>query len=461
MPRKRRPPPPPIQPAKRPRSARLQARRTGLMVDPPPAVNNTEEIVAPPSAVNNREPTVIPPHATLSPDTLEMIISTVTTRVTDALIPLLPQRVPAEEANTPVEVPPQTRTDALVESAIANVRGLLSASGFQRKSPSNNAFQPDGNSVVSVATTLGPIVETLMASSLQQSSIPTYRRAWRLFNQFLSATFQNCAVQLPISPSMVALFIAYLFDHHYAPSTVHTYVSALGYSHRLSNLPDPTKVFYVIQILKGYSKIGFKLDTRLPITLPILQRLVTAAPVICSTKFESCLFQSMCCFAFYAFLRVGEMTQSSQTQNTGSLLTIFQLSQLKAETGVVKALKLTFHNFKHSYNQRPFSLIIQRQNSPCPVNLLLQYLVLRGTHAGPLFLDSFGNAVTRDKFTNLLSLAIRHSGLNPSFYKGHSFRIGVASHAAAQGLSDAQIRIMGRWKSNAFQKYIRVNSLVN
>ncbi|XP_048580426.1 uncharacterized protein LOC116608298 [Nematostella vectensis] len=96
------------------------------MVDPPPAVNNTEETVAPPPAVNNREPTVTPPHANLSPDTLEMIISTVTTRVTDALIPLLPQRVPAEEAYTPVEVPPQTRTDALVESAIANVRGQLS-----------------------------------------------------------------------------------------------------------------------------------------------------------------------------------------------------------------------------------------------------------------------------------------------------------------------------------------------
>ena len=41
----------------------------------------------------------------------------------------------------------------------------------------------------------------------------------------------------------------------------------------------------------------------------------------------------------------------------------------------------------------------------------------------------------------------------------HSFRIGAASFAAEQGLSDAQIRVLGCWKSNAFHKYIRVSTL--
>ena len=50
-------------------------------------------------------------------------------------------------------------------------------------------------------------------------------------------------------------------------------------------------------------------------------------------------------------------------------------------------------------------------------------------------------------------------GLDPSRYKGHSFRIGAASYAEDRGLSDAQIRMLGRWKSNAFLRYIRVPSL--
>ena len=45
-------------------------------------------------------------------------------------------------------------------------------------------------------------------------------------------------------------------------------------------------------------------------------------------------------------------------------------------------------------------------------------------------------------------------------YKGHSFRIGAATFAAECGFSDAQIRLMGRWQSDAFRKYIRSPSLV-
>ena len=81
---------------------------------------------------------------------------------------------------------------------------------------------------------------------------------------------------------MLALFIAYLYDKQYAPSTVNTYVSALGYSHKLSGFPDPTKVFFILQMLKGYSTKGFKLDNRLPVTLPILERIISTARNITS-----------------------------------------------------------------------------------------------------------------------------------------------------------------------------------
>ena len=59
------------------------------------------------------------------------------------------------------------------------------------------------------------------------------------------------------------------------------------------------------------------------------------------------------------------------------------------------------------------------------------------------------------------SAAVQLCGLGPSRYKGHSFRIGAASHAADRGWSDAQICALGRWKPNALQKYIRVPSLVS
>lgn len=50
-------------------------------------------------------------------------------------------------------------------------------------------------------------------------------------------------------------------------------------------------------------------------------------------------------------------------------------------------------------------------------------------------------------------------GLDTSRYKGHSFRIGAACYAADKGFSDAQIRALGRWKSDAFKVYIRSDTL--
>ena len=158
-----------------------------------------------------------------------------------------------------------------------------------------------------VPTVIPPHLQPLS----QPSSIPTYQRAWRLFLQFFISTFQLPFRAMPISPSVLALFIAYLFRSQYAPSTVMTYVSALGFCHKLQGFSDPSKVFYVSQMLKGFNKVGFRLDSRLPITLPILDKLLSVAPSLVGSSYQICQFQAMCSLAFFAFLRIGEMTSPS------------------------------------------------------------------------------------------------------------------------------------------------------
>ena len=111
--------------------------------------------------------------------------------------------------------------------------------------------------------------------------MPTYRRAWKLYEEFQISVLQSSHVSLPVLPATLALFVAYLFDRRYAPSTVNTYVSALGYFHRLAGLQDPTKTFYIVEMLKGYGKIGYRLDSRLSITLPILVRIMEGLKFFC------------------------------------------------------------------------------------------------------------------------------------------------------------------------------------
>ena len=124
------------------------------------------------------------------------------------------------------------------------------------------------------------------------------------------------------------------------------------------------------------------------------------------------------------------------------------------------AFKLTFGDFKHSYNAHLFSAVLSRQrNSTCPVVLLSKYLTLRGLRPGAIFLSEDGLHVSRSVFSNQLLRAFHLKVLDPSRYEGHSFRIGAASYAADRGFSDTQIRMQGRWKANAFLSYIRMASL--
>ena len=73
-------------------------------------------------------------------------------------------------------------------------------------------------------------------------------------------------------------------------------------------------------------------------------------------NYDSCLFQAMCSLAFFACMRVGELTLTT-TKDRGSLIQLHQLTQLVDVDQRVIALKFTFLDFKHNYNQRPFSVV--------------------------------------------------------------------------------------------------------
>ena len=273
----------------------------------------------------------------------------------------------------------------------------------------------------------------------------------------MHATFPGANSTIPFCQSILALFVAYLYQHNYASSTVQSYLSAIGYLHKLAGFPDPSKSFLMVQILKGYGKVGARQDSRLPITPAILNRLMHASDTFCVSPHKRALFQAMCALAFHAFLRVGEITVTNHP-GTPAPLQLHQCLIMVDESQRAVSIKLTFLDYKHSYNKAPFSIVIKRQPGTCPVQLMLEYLKYRGSSPGCLFLGMDGGPVKRNDFCDQLALAFKFCGLDTKFYKGHSFRIGAASHAAEQGLSDAQIRVLGRWKSNAFRKYIRLSS---
>ena len=184
----------------------------------------------------------------------------------------------------------------------------LSDSTFQETSTGRHGSDGNNSSISPSSTQLASIVQELLSASLKSSSVPTYRRAWKRFKDFQLGVFHSQNASLPIAPATLALFVAYLFANHYAISTVSTHVSALGYYHRLAGLKDPTKTFYITEMLKGYGRINRTLDSRLPITLAILVRIMQVSPTVCASQYQSYMFQAMCSMVFFGFLRIGEIT---------------------------------------------------------------------------------------------------------------------------------------------------------
>ena len=81
---------------------------------------------------------------------------------------------------------------------------------------------------------------------------------------------------------------------------------------------------------------------------------------------------------------------------------------------------------------------------------------MRGLTPGLLFRFEDGTALTRPALVRELRRALLAAGVDASPYSGHSFLIGAATTAAAVGVEDSVIKILGRWQSSAYTQYVRV-----
>ena len=161
-----------------------------------------------------------------------------------------------------------------------------------------------------------------------------------------------------------------------------------------------------------------------------------------------------CCVGFFGFLRAGEFTVSSNREfDPSSALTLEDVAvDQHANPSMIQI------NLKQSKTD-PFrhgvDIFLGRTNMDlCPVAALLAYIAVRPPVPGPLFVYPDGSFLTTDKLVASVRQALQGAGMDPSNYSGHSFRIGAATTAAQAGLEDSVIKMLGRWESTAYQRYI-------
>ena len=252
--------------------------------------------------------------------------------------------------------------------------------------------------------------------------------------------------RLPFPVTNILGFIAFFSDKGRAPSCITSYLSALSFIHKLNNLPDPAESQIVQKSLQGIRKQHPVSNDRMPITRHLLHKMCEYAPVALGNVYDNTMFKALALLAFHGFFRLGELAGKR------SASTPVQLAGVEFYT---EGLRLVVETSKTS--SVPQVVFVKRITTQwCPVQATAQFLEKRGTKPGQLFACPDGVPLSHSRLVNMLNKVLTVCGLDTAKYKGHSFRIGAASEAAKDGHSDAQIRLMGRWKSDAFRKYIRL-----
>ncbi|XP_021342874.1 uncharacterized protein LOC110443160 isoform X3 [Mizuhopecten yessoensis] len=297
----------------------------------------------------------------------------------------------------------------------------------------------------------------LLSAATADRTKVSYLRSWQLLEQFL----QPSSIKLPLPVDVVGNFVAHLFSNKYSPATIATHVSAISYVHKILGLEDMTHSFLIRKMLKGCQKMKGVSDSRLPITKDILYKIVNALNFVVSDPQIRLLLRTLFLLAFNAFMRLGELVCKSYSESDKVLQRSDVSIAESDEQG--PAVNMVLRHFKNNTDHQPISLHLVAKDGAllyCPVRAVKQYLSVFSHTDGPFFQMANGLPVTYVFVTQRLTEVISFVGLDPTLFKGHSFRIGAATEAAKMGYSESVIQRMGRWNSNAVQRYIRINAFI-
>ncbi|XP_049453890.1 uncharacterized protein LOC125901913, partial [Epinephelus fuscoguttatus] len=281
---------------------------------------------------------------------------------------------------------------------------------------------------------------------------------------------QNWKQTIPSLPQLVSHCLAFSLvtltsfithAHSVMAITAHTikvYLSGISFFCKLitgspslaSNHPQITA------LLKGLIRQEpAKIPRRLPLTSDLLLACIhTIRSGYCTYHIARTL-EAMFLLAFFGFLRCSEFTSSTIHFDPRHHACISDLSQFSNDA-------MVFYIKQSKTNQSGHPTPVFYFNVPSPLNsfeTLTSYLSFRKSQStsstDPLFVSEVGQVVTRFWFQHHLRHVLSLSGVSPLQYSGHSFRIGAATSASRNGVPEHLIKIMGRWSSQTYHRYIR------
>ena len=255
----------------------------------------------------------------------------------------------------------------------------------------------------------------------------------------------------------LALYLGHLIEKGTKSTTLRSYVSAIKHVVKLDKYKWNDERVMLSSIIKACKLRNDVQKTRLPIHLSLLELLLLELNRVYKKQPYLCvMYKALFSLAYYGLMRIGELTKSNHT---------VKARNVHIANNKNKIMLVLFSSKTHGKESRPQKIKITAldENNPkrffCPFQALRNYFSFRGnyrTRNEQFFVLSDGSPVKPNMVQNLLRKLIKRLHLDPRLYSTHSFRIGRSMDLFKYGFTVDQIKFLGRWKSNAVYKYLRL-----
>lgn len=285
---------------------------------------------------------------------------------------------------------------------------------------------------------------------------------WRNLNTQHRSFLQFCTefhrTPLPASLTTVQLYCQYLSRTFRSVTSISNYLNGVKVLHLWHGLNvDHFNHFSLTLLRRGLARDLHHMPRQShPIDLDILLDIYQQLDLSCS---QDLVMWSLLLLAFFLMARKSNLVPNSKyTFDPQKQLTRADI-KLHPKMLLVTLKWSKTNQFGNYLHRVPIMAI---PHSPlCPVTAyhrLFSSIIL--PDSAPVFVAPHKGSwapMSYSQYQNRLRKVIAATGRNPSYYSTHSLRRGGATFAYKAGLSKEHIKLIGDWKSEAVDQYIKLD----
>lgn len=297
---------------------------------------------------------------------------------------------------------------------------------------------------VDLATAAG-CCRAYVAQAKAENTKRAYAADWRHFSAWCS---EHHLEALPATVDALALYLAALAEVTKV-STLTRRVSAVSQAHQMAGFESPTTDIRVRTVMAGIRRAkGVSQQGKKPIVTEDLRCMLELLPDNLQGLRDHALLLAGFAGAFRRSELVALNVEDLEFNRDGLVITIRRSKTDQEGQGRRVGLP---------YGSRP---------ETCPVRAIQTWIDFLGQTTGPVFraVNRHGQVSARRLSDRAVALVVKRAvervGLSASEFAGHSLRAGLATSAAAAGVSERSIMAQtGHRSVTTVRKYIREGSL--